>query len=190
MAKVLETGQYDELYTIDLHNDSIKSFFSRGINNLTTTELFTTYYKDYLKKNEIKGSEVMIVAPDHGSSKRADMLVFGIRGAKKVILNKLRPKADEVEHLSLDVDVKDKVCIILDDIISTGKTIVSAAKLLKKAGAKRILVAATHGVFAKTSLEDIFKAGVKDIVITNTIEQELPKKVHVLDILQLIMKEL
>ena len=190
MAEVLETAQYDAIYSFDLHHPVIESFFKRGIKNIPTTDLFITYYKNLLKEKEIKGSDVAIIAPDHGSNRRADMLTFGIRGAKKVILEKERNDSDKVEHLSINGDVKDKTCIIIDDIISTGGTIVSAAKLLKKQGAKQVFVAITHGIFAKTAIEDISKAGVKDIVTTNTIVQELPKKVKVLDILPLILREL
>ena len=72
----------------------------------------------------------------------------------------------------------------------TGNTIVSATKLLKKNGAKRVLVGATHGVFAKDAVDNIKAAGVDDIAITNTIEQDVPDTVKVLDILQLIIENI
>ena len=190
MAKLLETGNYNSLLSFDLHHPIIESFFTRGIKNIPTTKLFVDYYNDYLKDNNIKMKDVVVVSPDHGSNSRADMLVFGLRGSKKVILDKIRPEPDQVEHLEVSGEVKDKVCIIIDDIISTGNTIASSAKLLYKKGAKAVLVGATHGVFAKGSVELIKKAGVKDIVVTNTIEQNNGEDVKTLDIVGLILESI
>ena len=190
MAKLLETGKYDRLVTFDMHHPIIESFFTRGIKNSPTTEVFANYYFNYLKENNINLSDVVIVSPDHGANNRTDMLMFRMRSVKKVILEKVRPETDQVEHLELNGDVKGKTCIILDDIISTGNTIVSATKLLKKNGAKLVLVGATHGVFAKGAVENIKAAGVDDIAITNTIEQDVPDTVKVLDILQLIIENI
>ena len=190
MAKALETGKYDKLLTFDLHHPVIEKFFQRGIKNIPTAETFANYYFGYLKNNCISLNDVVIVSPDHGANARTDMLMFRMRGVKKVILEKVRPLPDQVEHLELTGDVKDKTCIILDDIISTGNTIISATKLLKKSGAKHVLVGATHGVFAKGAVEAIKEAGVDDIAITNSIEQEVPDTVKVLDLLQLIIENI
>ena len=190
MAKALETGKYDKLLTFDLHHPVIEKFFQRGIKNVPTAETFANYYFGYLKDNGISLNDVVIVSPDHGANARTDMLMFRMRGVKKVILEKVRPLLDQVEHLELTGDVKDKTCIIIDDIISTGNTIISATKLLKKSGAKHVLVGATHGVFAKGAVEAIKEAGVDDIAITNSIEQEVPDTVKVLDLLQLIIENI
>ena len=190
MAKALETGKYDKLLTFDLHHPVIEKFFQRGIKNVPTAETFANYYFGYLKDNGISLNDVVIVSQDHGANARTDMLMFRMRGVKKVILEKVRPLPDQVEHLELTGDVKDKTCIILDDIISTGNTIISAIKLLKKSGAKHVLVGATHGVFAKGAIEAIKEAGVDDIAITNSIEQEVPDTVKVLDLLQLIIENI
>ena len=190
MAKVLETAQYDKLMSLDLHHPVIETFFSRGIKNIPTTEIFANYYLSYLKDNNLSGEDVVIVSPDHGSNFRADSLVFRIRGSKKVILDKVRPEPDLVEHLKISGDVKGKVCIIIDDIISTGNTIASSAKLLYKAGAKAVLVGATHGVFSGDAIEIMKDAGVKDIAVTNSIEQGKMEGITILDILQLIIENI
>ena len=190
MAKLLETGHYDRLLTFDMHHHVIESFFSRGIKNVPTADIFANYYLGYLREHGIPLSEVLIVSPDHGANSRTDMLMFTMRGVKKAILEKVRPEADQVEHLELNGDVKGKTCIIYDDIISTGNTIVSATKLLKKNGAAHVLVGASHGVFAKGAVENIKKAGVDDLAITNTIEQEVPEGVKLLDVLQLIIENI
>lgn len=187
-ADVLELAKYDTIMTFDLHHPVIESFFTRGIKNIPTSSLFASYYSSYLKEKEIPISDVVVISPDHGANNRAEMLRYALKGSKTVILDKVRPLTEQVEHLELSDDVKDKTCIIIDDIISTGNTIVSASKLLYKKGAKRVLVGATHAVFAKDAVENMKKARVKDIVVTNTIEQELPPGVKCLDILSLIMQ--
>ena len=190
MAKVLETAQYDKLISFDLHHPIIETFFTRGIKNIPTTEIFTNYYSSYLKDNNYDSKDVVVVSPDHGSNYRADSLVFRLRGSNKIILDKVRPEPDLVEHLEVNDDVKDKVCIIIDDIISTGNTIASSAKLLYKAGAKAVLVGATHGVFSGDAIEKMKKAGIKDIAVTNTIEQGKVEGITVLDILPLIIENI
>ena len=190
MAKVLETSKYDKLMSLDLHHPVIESFFSRGIKNIPTTEIFANYYFSYLKDNGYNTEDVAVVSPDHGSNFRADSLVFRLRGSKKVILDKVRPEPDLVEHLEINGDVKGKICIIIDDIISTGNTITSSTKLLYKAGAKAVLVGASHGVFSNDAIENMKKAGVKDIAVTNSIEQGKIEGVTVLDILQLIIENI
>ena len=189
MAKAIETGYYDTLMVLDLHHRNIEKYFTRGLKNIPTTNLFINYYSNYFRENGISEKDVVIVSPDHGSNYRADSMVFAFRGARKVVCEKTRPEVDKVEHLRLDGDVKDKICIIIDDIISTGNTIASSTKLLYQNGAKEVLVGATHGVLSDNALEIIRKAGVKDIVVTNSIEQKL-EDVHVLDIFQLLIQNL
>lgn len=187
IAKALETGYYDKLMVLDLHTPVVEKFFTRGIKNISTEELFVNYYSSYLKEHSYSEKDLVVVSPDHGSNYRTDGFLFAFRGAKKIICEKVRPAPDAVEHLEINADVKDKVCIIIDDIISTGNTIASAAKLLYKKGAKTVLVGATHGVFSSDALEVIKKARVKDIAVTNSIEQKI-EGVKVLDIFQLLIQ--
>ncbi len=185
MTKVLETGNYETLMTLDLHHREIEASFARGIKNISTAEVFATYYIKYLKDKKIKSSDAVIASPNNSSNFRADSLKFRLNGAKKATLEKVGK-----EEMKVVGDVKDKVCIIIDDIISTGNTIVLASKALKKAGAREILVGATHGVFVGNAIANIKKAGVKDIAITNSIEQGKIEDVTVLDILPLIIENI
>ena len=190
MAKVLETASYDKLMTFDIHHPGVSKFFSRGIKNIPTTDVFAAYFSNYFKENNINIKDVVVVSPDKGSNSRVDLLLFKFFGAKKVVLEKIRPTADRVEHNDISLDVNGKVCIILDDIISTGRTIASSVKVLRSKGAKTILVAATHGVFAKGAVDIIKKAGAKEIIVTNTIEQEKNDKVTYLDVLSLLSENI
>lgn len=191
VAKILNTTNVDRLITFDLHHPIIESFFTIPITNESTTSLFGEYYRNYLNEHHIDFSQVVIVSPDHGSNIRADHLVEEIPGSKKVILDKYRPKANMAEHLKLkDDSVRGKVCIIIDDIIDTGGTIMSATKLLFENGAKTVLVGASHAVMSTNCSEKLRKCGVSDIVSTNSIERTLNKDVKILDILPLVLKEI
>ena len=187
VAKILDTAEVNEILTFDLHHDDIVSFFKTKFINLPTTKLFEDYYKEYFAKHKIDLKDVVVVSPDHGSNTRADLLVSALKGSKKVILNKYRPKPNLAEHLEVNVDeVKDKVCIIIDDIIDTGGTIISASDSLLKSGAKSVLVAASHGVFSPNSINKLLESPLDDIVVSNSIERHLPKEIHVTDISELI----
>jgi len=190
VAKLIETAPYDELYTLDLHHPIIESFFKRGLKSLSSADVFAEYYQNYITEKDIPLSELVVVGPDHGSNARVCKVVEKL-GCKKIILDKVRKSANVAEHLEIvDGDVNGKTCILVDDIIDTGGTIVSAAKLLYKKGAKSVLVCATHGVFSKGAFYNLRKANIMDIVITDSIEQLLPKDVHQLSILPIIKKVL
>ena len=103
-------------------------------------------------------------------------------GSHKVILNKYRPAPNYAEHLAVESDVRGKTCVIIDDIIDTGGTIISATNLLLEQGAKEVLVAASHAVLSNKNIDKLLKSHIKDLVFTNTIEKRLPKSIHVLDI--------
>ncbi len=189
IAQVIETANYSSLSSFDLHHPIIKSFFKKSINNLSTSPLFVDYYLNYIKEHNIDINDVVIIAPDHGSNARIEPVADKL-GGKKIIMEKIRPTANVAEHLEIKEDVTGKTCIIIDDIVDTGGTIASAAKLLYKKGAKFVLVGASHGVFSGECLKVLQEANVTDLAVTNTIEKDLPEYVHVLDILPLIKKEI
>lgn len=182
VAKILDTAKVDEILTFDLHHPDIEKFFKTKFTSLPTTKLFASYYKKYLKAENIDLKDVVVVSPDHGANTRADVLVKELPGTRKVILNKYRTAPNYAEHLAFEDDVKGKVCIIIDDIIDTGGTIISASKLLLEQGAKSILVGASHAVLSNKSVDKLLDSHIKDLVFTNTIEKRLPKRIKVLDI--------
>lgn len=182
VAKILDTAKVDEILTFDLHHPDIEKFFKTKFTSIPTTKLFGEYYRHHLKENAIALDNVVIVSPDHGSNTRADALVSELPGTHKVILNKYRPAPNYAEHLGVNDDVKGKVCIIIDDIIDTGGTIISATKLLLEQGAKSVLVGASHAVLSNKNLDKLLGTQIKNLVFTNTIEKKLPESIQVLDI--------
>ena len=182
VAKILDTANIDEILTFDLHHPDIEKFFKTKFTSIPTTHLFASYYRKYLKKANIDIKDVVIVSPDHGANTRADALVAALPGTRKVILNKHRNAPNYIEYMEVEDDVKNKVCIIIDDIIDTGGTIEYAAKLLMEQGAKAVLVGASHAVLSNKNFEKVLDSCITDIVVTNTIEKRIPKRIHVLDI--------
>jgi len=187
VAKILDTAKVDIIYTLDLHHDIIESFFQTPFKNVMTTPLFSHYYKELLAKRNIDLKDVVVVSPDHGSNFRAEALARELPGSSMVILNKYRPKPNLAEHLQVKYEeVKNKYCIIIDDIIDTGGTIISAANLLMENDAKAVFVAGSHAVFSQRAVENLLSAPIEDIAVTNSIEKRLPKQIKVLDISTLI----
>lgn len=191
VARMIDSADFNDLTCFDLHHPVIETFFKHSIKNKPTTSLFAQYYLSYFNDNNISMKDVVIVSPDHGSNSRADMLSRALNNLDIVILDKVRPQPNSAEHLEIDGElVKNKVCILIDDIIDTGGTIASASKLLLKNGAKSILVAGTHPIFSKGCVSRIKRSGVTDLVVTNTIEKKLNPSIKVLDILPLILDEI
>lgn len=188
VAKIINVSGADEVFTFDLHTTKIRSFFDISIHDVPTTELFKEYYQNILFENNIHSSDVVIVSPDHGGNERAHLLSDALGVEEPIILEKKRSRANFAETMFITGNVKDKTCIIVDDIIDTGGTIVNAAKVLFEKGAKDIYVAASHAVFSKNTLSKIKAAGIKNIVITDSIEKKYPEDITVLPIAKLIEK--
>ena len=191
VANIIDTAYFDDLTCFDLHHPIIETFFKHKIKNKPTTKLFAEYYKGYFAEYGLTNEKVVIVSPDHGSNSRADMLSHELGGVQIVILDKVRPQPNRAEHLEIDGSrVKNKVCILIDDIIDTGGTICSASRLLHEKGAKSVLVAATHAVLSKGCITRLKESGIDDLVVTNTIEKKLDPMVKIVDILPLVLEEI
>ena len=191
VANIIDTANFDDLTCFDLHHPIIETFFKHKIKNKPTTKLFAQYYKGYFAEYGLTNEKVVIVSPDHGSNSRADMLSHELGGVQIVILDKVRPQPNRAEHLEIDGSrVKNKVCILIDDIIDTGGTICSASRLLHEKGAKSVLVAATHAVLSKGCITRLKESGIGDLVVTNTIEKKLDPMVKIVDILPLVLEEI
>lgn len=191
VAKLVDTAEFDDLTCFDLHHPIIETFFKHKVTNKPTTSLFAKYYNDYFNEHHISKKDVVIVSPDHGSNTRSHMLARELGDIEVVILDKVRPQPNRAEHLEINGKrVKGKYCILIDDIIDTGGTIVSATQLLLAKGAQNVLVSATHAVLSKGCLMRLRQAKVSDIAVTNTIEKKLDSDIKVLDILPLVLEEI
>lgn len=179
VAKLLEAAGADTVLTMDLHADQLQGFFDIRADFLYASGPLTEYF---MKK---KLSDIIVVAPDVGSSKRARAYAKKF-GAELAIVDKRRPKPNESEVVNLIGDAGGKTCLIVDDEINTGGTVVNAAEALIRNGAKEVYVMASHGVFASNAIERLEKSPVKEVIITNSIPYRGgSKKVTVVSIAKL-----
>lgn len=138
------------------------------------------------KREEIVPEETVVVSPDVGGVRRARRMAERLK-TSLAILDKRRPSDNVAEVVNIIGEVKDKVVILFDDIIDTAHSIVKGAEALKKAGAKKIIACATHGVFSENALERIENSPIDTVYITDTIYHErLPEKVKVISVANLI----
>ncbi len=191
LLNLLSSLGVSEVITIDIHSENIILNAPVKITNLSTINLFANHIKEtYLADT----ASVVIVAPDMGGVARANELAQ-LLGAPLIKLNKIRANENiSYEQLSSELD-KDKTYIIIDDIIDSGETIRLAAAVLNAAGAKRIIVYCTHGIFSIDAYKMIEDAQIETIYITNSVEfflthNLLIPKLKQLDISNLIAKYL
>ena len=171
VADLYTNAGVDHFITMDLHTPQIEGFFDCTVDDLSPTPLFGKYFRDFLKKQKINYKDVTVVSPDHGSLHRARDLASEIPHASLGIIDKRRPEPNKAEVVNVIGNIKDQVCIIIDDIIDTGGTIVASAQALYSMGAKDVIVAATHGVLSDNAVDKLKEAGVSHICITDSIEK-------------------
>ena len=162
VAKLIQAAGADAVLTMDLHADQIQGFFDIRADFLYASGPMINYF---MKKGI---SNTIAVAPDVGATKRARKYAK-ILDMDLAIIDKRRPKPNESEVMNLIGEVSGKVCIIIDDEINTGGTVVNAADALFKNGAKEVYVMASHGVFAGNGIEKIEKSRIKEVIVTNSL---------------------
>jgi len=173
IANLITSAGANRVVTTDLHAGQIQGFFDIPLDNLfSVNELI-----EDMKKITDKRSELAIVSPDVGGVVRARAFAKRIN-ASLVIIDKRREKAGESEVMNIIGDVKDKMCVILDDIADSAGTLCSAAKALKENGADEIYSYIVHGVLSGKALERIQGSAIKELILTDTIEAtELVKNI-------------
>lgn len=197
MADLIRCAGINKVITINLHSQAAEKFFKIPVKNIDAIPLLANYFKKALHIVHPVGTEQCsvptVISPDLGGKERAKRFAKVI-GAKNVIaLKKFRPKPNVAKILKLDQPelVKNKICIIVDDLIDTAGTIIEAVKLLKRHGAGDIYVTAVHPVFSGLAIKRLKTAPIKQIVVTDTIplfEEKQLKKIKVLSIVNLITK--
>tara|TARA_Y100000590_G_scaffold430717_1_gene544638 strand:+ start:819 stop:1751 length:933 start_codon:yes stop_codon:yes gene_type:complete len=164
VSNLITKAGADRIVTVDLHAGQIQGFFDIPVDNLFATPIFSRHIK-----RKIKNKNLICVAPDVGGVERARAL-----GRKLdiglAIIDKRRPTPGKSQVMNVIGNVKGKTCVIVDDIIDSGGTIVNAAEALTKRGAKEVHVYITHGVLSGEAVEKIKKSKIKNLVVTDTID--------------------
>jgi ribose-phosphate pyrophosphokinase len=162
VANLLTTAGADRILTMDLHSPAIEGFFDIPVDHLRAAPILSRHI------NRLKLDDLVIVSPDAGGVARAEDL-RGRTGGSLAIISKRHPGPDVTEALEMVGDVNGKPAVIVDDMISTGGTLVVAAELLQQRGAGEVLSAATHGIFAQDALGLIDRSPIKRLYITDTL---------------------
>ena len=178
VSNLITKAGADRIVTVDLHAGQIQGFFDIPVDNLFATPIFARHVR-----KKIKSKKIICVAPDVGGTERARAL-GKLLNAELAIVDKRRPKPGQSQVMNVIGDVKNKTCILVDDIIDSGGTIVNAAAALKKRGAKEVFVYITHGVLSGDAVKKIQKSAIKKLVITDTINNgEKTKNIKNIEVL-------
>ena len=164
VSNLITNAGANRILSVDLHAGQIQGFFDIPVDNLFSTPIFAKHIKRKLSINNL-----ICVAPDVGGVERARSLGRRIN-ASIAIVDKRRPAPGKSEVMNIVGNIKNKNCIIVDDIIDTGGTIVNAAKALKDKDAKDIYVYITHAVLSGQAVEKIEKSQIKKLITTDTID--------------------
>ncbi len=164
LANLLECAGVNRVITIDLHQGQIQGFFDIPVTNLTALYLFGDYYKAM----DLDWDNTVVVSPDVGRAKAAKKLADYL-GCSLAIAHKGRPRHNVAEVMAVIGDIEGKTCIINDDMIDTGGTLVGSIKELKKLGAGDIYVCATHGIFSGAAVNRLQEAPIVECVVTDAI---------------------
>ena len=165
IANLITSAGANRVVTTDLHAGQIQGFFDIPLDNLFSVNALI----EDMKKITDKRSELAIVSPDVGGVVRARAFAKRIN-ASLVIIDKRREKGGESEVMNIIGDVKDKTCVILDDIADSAGTLCNAAKALKNNGAQEIYSYIVHGVLSGDALERIKGSDIKELILTDTIQ--------------------
>ncbi len=184
VSNLITKAGADRVVTIDLHAGQIQGFFDIPVDNLFATPIFARHVR-----KKIKNKNLICVAPDVGGTERARALGKFLH-AGLAIIDKRRPAPGKSEVMNVIGNVKGKTCIIVDDIIDSGGTIVNAANALTDRGAKEVHVYVTHGVLSGKAVQKIKNSKIKRLVITDTIDNsdrvKSVKNIEILTISQLV----
>lgn len=163
VADFLSSVGVDRVLTVDLHAEQIQGFFDVPVDNVFGTPVLLADMQEKNLENPV------IVSPDIGGVVRARANAKLLDEADLAIIDKRRPKANVAQVMHIIGDVKDRDCILVDDMIDTGGTLCAAAVALKKNGAKRVFAYATHPVFSGNAVENLRNSCIDEIIVTDSI---------------------
>lgn len=163
IADMLTTVGIDRVLTVDLHADQIQGFFDIPVDNVYGSPILL---KDIESQNY---ENLIVVSPDVGGVVRARAVAKQLNDADLAIIDKRRPKANESQVMHLIGDVKDRTCVLVDDMVDTAGTLCKAANALKDHGARKVVAYCTHAVLSGKALENITQSNLDELVVTDSI---------------------
>jgi ribose-phosphate pyrophosphokinase len=184
VADMMASVGISRLVTVDLHADQIQGFFYMPVDNLYSTPIML---EDIYKKSY---KNIMVVSPDVGGVIRARAIAKRLAGADLAIIDKRRPQPNEAQVMHIIGDVKDRECVIVDDIIDTAGTLGKAAEALKQHGAAKVVAYVTHPVLSGNAIKNIESSPIDELIVTDTIplsdEAKQCKRIRPISLSQMI----
>lgn len=165
IANLLTVAGCNHVITMDLHASQIQGFFSIPVDNLYAEPNVLKWIKDNYKDIS---NEIMMVSPDAGGAKRVASLADKL-DTQFALIHKERAKANEVSKMVLVGDVKNKSCILVDDMADTCGTLCKASDILLSEGAKEVIAIVTHGIFSSNAIERLNNSSLKKVICTNSM---------------------
>ena len=164
VANLITVAGVDRVITVDLHAAAIQGFFDIPVDNLMALPILVEYFQ----RKGFNSSDLVIASPDAGGVNRARLFAERMNAGLAIIF-KRRPEPDKAEVIDIVGDVSGKTVIVVDDIISTGRTLMKGVETMLGRGAKRCFAAATHAILANEAIELIQGSPLEEVVITDTI---------------------
>ncbi|MGD9590952.1 MAG: ribose-phosphate pyrophosphokinase [Candidatus Berkiella sp.] len=163
IADMMSAVGIDRLLTVDLHADQIQGFFNMPVDNVYGSSVLIT---DMLKKDY---DAPVVVSPDVGGVVRARAIAKRLNDTHLAIIDKRRPQPNEARVMNIIGDVKNRICILADDIVDTAGTLCMAAQALKNEGATKVVAYATHPVLSGNAISNLENSEIDELVVTDTI---------------------
>ena len=184
VSNLITDAGANRILSVDLHAGQIQGFFDIPVDNLFATPIFARHIKNKMKLNNF-----ICVAPDVGGVERTRALSRRVNSSIAII-DKRRPTPGKSEVMNIVGSVKNKNCVIVDDIIDSGGTIVNASKALREKGAKDVYVYITHAVLSGEAIHKIEKSQIKKLITTDTIDNSKKirksKKIEIISLAPMI----
>lgn len=186
VADFLTVAGMSRMITIDLHAGQIQGFFDLPVDNLYALPVFMEYMRQF-------DDDIVVVSPDAGGTERARSYAKRF-GASLAIIDKRRDEPNKAKAMNLIGDVKNKIAVVVDDMIDTAGTMCSAAEIILEKGAKDVMACATHPVLSGPAIDRLCDSKFSKVVVTNTIplgEKHMNcPKLHVLSVAGLLAKSI
>ncbi|SNQ49756.1 Ribose-phosphate pyrophosphokinase [Frankia canadensis] len=170
IASMFKAAGADRIITVDLHADQLQGFFDGPMDHLLAMPVLADYVKDHYDSTALT-----MVSPDAGRIKVAERWAARLGDAPLAFIHKTRrtDRPNEVVANRVVGDVRDRVCVLTDDIIDTGGTIVKAAEALAEDGAAAVVIAATHAVLSDPAVDRLKNCPATEVIVTNTLPSAL-----------------
>jgi ribose-phosphate pyrophosphokinase len=166
IADLFKTAGVDRIMTVDLHTAQIQGFFDGPVDHLLAQTLLARYVADIYQ-----GGDITVVSPDAGRTKLAEKWADDLGGTPIAFIHKTRDplRPNDVVAKRVVGEVRNRLCVVVDDMVDTGSTIAKAVDQLLEEGAADVVVAATHGVLSGPASKRLSECGAREVIFTNTL---------------------